>query len=231
MLDMMTISEFEDESICARALAAEIAVILGMYLETSPQTTLALSGGRSPQAVLPVLAKVKIDWSKVNVTLVDDRWVPPEHGDSNTGMVQTCFCEQGAAAATFVPLWSDVSDPKDGIRAANNRLNTLPWPIDIAYLGMGPDGHIASLFPTANVSNLSAREGRLIAATSPKGTRHRISMDLPSILSSRTVFLHATGAEKRAVFERAKSSAPSPELPVSLLLHSGHEDLRVYMAA
>ena len=183
----MKLFEFPDTATCAVALAGALAVVLERALAEQSRVTLALSGGRSPQTVLPLLAAIALDWQCVYVTLVDERRVAPDHADSNAGMVQRCFLEQGAAAATFLPLWTGKLAPDDAVTDAQARLSAV-LPADIAYLGMGPDGHIASLFPTKNAAAFGGSNKQVILTEAPSPPHNRISMTLESLLQIPHLF-------------------------------------------
>jgi len=222
----LKIHEYADVGTCAQALSDALAAAVTATLAEKPRATLALSGGRSPEAVLPLLAAQRVDWSRVDVTLVDERRVPLDHGGSNAGLVRRCFMEQGAKAASFVPLWTGDMDLDDALAASDARLTPV-LPCDVAYLGMGPDGHIASLFPTDSKEKFECDGFAVISSEAPSAPHERISLTLSELLKGSKIFLHVTGAEKRHALEQAAAHPPSPAVPVSLLLHA-RSDVQVY---
>jgi 6-phosphogluconolactonase len=195
-------------------------------LADKSRATLALSGGRSPQAVLPLLAAQAIDWSRVDVTLIDERCVGPDDDASNAGMVRAHFLDRGAAAARFVPLWSGQHATEPAAMAAGKNLNGI-LPADIAYFGMGADGHIASLFPAAEVAAFESADSTAILSEAPAPPRERISLTLTALLASRRPFLHVSGGAKVHVLSEALQNPPTPAVPVSLLVHA-RPDLQVF---
>lgn len=223
--------DFASADETASALAADIAVRLRGLLEINTRAVLALSGGRSPQAVLPRLAAADVDWSSVDVTLSDERWVPPSDPASNAAMIERCFLTKGAAEANFLPLWTADTNHADGPGRADKRLRHVTMPPDIIYLGIGEDGHIASLFPADAKTPFIASDGFLLAtlAGAVQTPRSRISLDLPTLLGAATIYLHFGGEIKAAIYNAAlHATPPSAALPLSLIVQSGHLDIRVF---
>lgn len=217
---------FKTLNACADALADEIAAVLNDALKGRARASLALSGGNTPRHVLPHLAMASVDWARIDVTLTDERWVPPADTASNARLVDEAFLSRGAGAARFIGMWSKTETPQAGTQAADQRLAGAALPLDAVYLGMGVDGHVASLFPAASAARFVGA-GYCVAGRAPTSPQARISLSLDTILAARTIFLQIAGAEKNAVLDRARRIHPHPRLPVSLIVHAGHPDLRV----
>ncbi len=177
-----------------------------------------------------MLAAHNLDWSRTDILLSDERWVSPDHSASNARLIREYFLERGAAEAVFHPLWVNTHSPSDGLTDVAKKLRKLSRPFDVAYLGMGPDGHIASLFPSVDSSEFDCATSCVLASKAPNDPRQRISMTLSCLLETRSVFLHVTGVEKRLILERASKNAPTAGCPVSLLLHQYPGDLMVFAA-
>ncbi len=202
---------------CAAALADALGAAVADALKSKPRASLALSGGRSPEAVLPLLAAAPVDWSRVDVTLVDDRRVAPDDAASNAGLVDRFFLQRGGGAAAFYPLWTEAGSSGDALRDANAGMAPL-LPLDVAYLGMGPDGHIASLFPADDAAAFENAGVSIIFSEAPSAPHGRVSLTFSDIARIKKIFLHVTGAAKIRVLEQAMREGPTPRLPVSLLL-------------
>lgn len=225
----MIIKTFQTRDDCARALADDLAMALKAGLEKNERASLALSGGQSPKIVLPNLASMPLRWSDVDVTLSDERCVLPSNKDSNAAMAQSSFLAEGAEDASFYPLWTEDVDIADGLESAKSELSTFSWPLDVIYLGMGEDGHFASLFPSDDISDFDNDDGPVVAGRAPSAPHQRISLSLSTILKARHLFLHVTGNTKREMFDYARTIAPTSKCPISLLLNNDEIDLRVYL--
>lgn len=148
----VTAHEYRTPALLADGLANDVAEQLRAAISARGEATLVVSGGRSPVAFFQNLAKQGLDWSKVTITLADERWVPVEHADSNAGLLKQYLLQGPAAKAKFLSLYSAAANLEDAARQADRLLAELPA-IDVLVLGMGDDGHTASLFP--NSPNLS----------------------------------------------------------------------------
>lgn len=216
------------------ALAASIAVELRAAIAERGEASLAVSGGKSPIVLFEQLRTQVLDWSKVKVTLVDERCVAHDHADSNTALVRTHLLRDAASAATFVPLFgtlpADLSDAAlpDLVANANERLRALNFPLDVIVLGMGEDGHTASLFPAAPGLEEALASPGPIAWVRPATAPHaRLTLTLPVLLMARHVHLPLSGEAKLKVYQAASLGA-SPALPISLLLNSPACDVQVW---
>lgn len=224
---------FADAEAAAAALAADGADLLRKAVAGRGLASLAVSGGRAPLLVLPLLAKEDLPWSKISVTLTDDRWVPANHLDSNERLAHRLLLGGGAGAASFTGLVNGSSSPVQGQAETERRLATFALPLDLAFLGMGEDGHVASLFPHG--PELTAG-GLCVATRAPVEPVDRISLSVSTLLTARAASLLIAGAAKRAVYERAKAGTCSfedgeaAELPIRFILHQKAMPVTVYLA-
>ena len=215
----------------AAALAEAVANGLRPCLQTQGHAVLAVSGGRSPVAFFEVLAQHKLNWPNVTITLVDERLVPPQHADSNAALVRRHLLQHTATAARFLPLVDEQTDVSDPAAALAEAEAAFPSP-DIAVLGMGADGHTASLFPQAPqlASAVSPECRSKLVHTSPITAAHeRIGMSLNALAAVPQLFLSIQGADKRTVLQQA-AAMPSNERLISLLLHRANVHCQVYYA-
>lgn len=216
----------------AQALAAVIAQDLSLALQRRGQAFIAVCGGRSPLALFEVLREAPLDWPRVTLVLSDERIVPPDDPASNAGLVRRHLLQGRAAGARWHPPFAqwpphgmgDAERATDAglsrlAAAVNARLRPLPWPLDVAVLGLGADGHVASLFDGADgLTQALAGEGPM-AWTRPHTAPHpRLTLTLPTLLAAGHLRLLAQGAAKRAVVERACRGFDA-HLPLSWLMH------------
>lgn len=217
----------------ARQLAEAVAAQLRHAIATRGHALLAVSGGKSPIALFEHLRQQPLDWASVTVLLVDERCVPHTHPDSNTALVRQHLLQDGAAAATFVTFF-DTLDAIDTLAAAaNQRLASLHWPLDVAVLGMGEDGHTASLFPAAPGLDTALHTTAHVAWVRPDAIGHaphpRLTLTLPTLQAARQLHLSLAGPAKQAVYRQALAR-PDAVLPVSLLLHRPAHPFSVWLA-
>ena len=217
----------------ARQLAEAVAAQLHHAIATRGRALLAVSGGKSPIALFEHLRQQPLDWASVTVLLVDERCVPHTHPDSNTALVRQHLLQDGAAEATFVTFF-DALDAIDTLAAAaNQRLAALHWPLDVAVLGIGEDGHTASLFPAAPGLATALHTTAHVAWVRPDAIDHaphpRLTLTLPTLQAARQLHLSLAGPAKQAVYRQALAR-PDAALPVSLLLHRPAHPFSVWLA-
>ncbi|MDP2742162.1 MAG: 6-phosphogluconolactonase [Hydrogenophaga sp.] len=218
------------------AIATHIADALRTAIAARGQASLAVSGGKSPIPMFEALREQDLDWAKVSVILVDERIVPRDHADSNTALVARHLLQGGAAVTRFVPFFREVpvaltEQVLDALAAhANERIAQLPWPLDIAVLGMGEDAHTASLFPGApGYTHALQSTGRLAWVTPTTAPHARLTLTLPALLAARELVLSIAGDNKLAVYRRAAQKADEA-LPISLVIHQTQTPLNVWMS-
>lgn len=223
---------FADGDQAAAHLATRIATLLADAIMARGTASLALSGGRSPKPVLEALARTPLDWSKVVVTLVDERWVAPDAPDSNERLLRETLLTGPAAAAHFVPMKNDAPDAYLGQPAVEAAFAAILWPLDIVLLGMGEDGHTASLFPAAvELADGLTSTARTIAVTPPAAPHQRLSLTASAILAARHIFLQISGDAKKAVYAQALENGPVEQFPIRLALLQGETAVEVWISA
>lgn len=216
----------------AQQLAQAVAHDLTQTLLKKERATLAVSGGRSPIAFFQALSQCELAWSRINITLVDERIVPTHHADSNTALVRKHLLCNHAAAARYLPIIDDEAD-ENQLQNTNQVLDfALKHYIqpDVLVLGMGNDGHTASLFPQAPQLNdaLDVCYPRPLLHTSPMTAPHeRISMTLAAIEATPHRYLAISGMEKHTVYQQAKTNISSL-FPISYILNSTKGNIHVF---
>lgn len=214
---MNELRSFTDAAQLDGALADYISAHLGHDLDRHGRASLAVSGGGTPKHMFQQLSLRELDWSRVWVTLVDERWVAPDSADSNERLVRENLLQNRAAAANFVSLKTAHADAADALEEVERLLDDIPQPFSLVLLGMGGDGHTASWFPQAkNLRDLldpfcSARLGITNPVTAP---HQRITLTLPAVLNSRDIIIHITGKDKHRVL----GSARQHHYPVATIL-------------
>jgi 6-phosphogluconolactonase len=204
---------------------------LSEALESRSFASLVVSGGRSPVAFLERLSECELEWRRVVVGLVDERWVPADSQDSNEGLVRRHLLRGKAQRARLVPLAGDEASPEEGLAAAERRISCLPAPFDVLVLGMGADGHTASWFPDApeTPTAMDPRTSHRLAVVHPRSAPHaRITLTLPAVLSSRWIALQVQGEEKVKVLGRVAASADAGRWPIAAILSQSEVPLDIY---
>lgn len=222
----------ENATQSAEQLAAAVAKNLRDILAKQDRATLAVSGGKSPIAFFQALNQMELDWARVNITLVDERIVPTQHTDSNTALVRQYLLQNQAQAAKWLPMIDDKAD--EG--SLKNIAHTLAFAQqhyvqpDVLVLGMGGDGHTASIFPQAPqfAEAVRADSPESILHTTPVTAPHeRLTMSLAAIERTAHVYLAISGAEKFAVYRQAEQGI-TQTFPISHVLHSQKVNVHVF---
>ncbi|MBU0964854.1 MAG: 6-phosphogluconolactonase [Proteobacteria bacterium] len=202
---------FHDRPSLAVGLARDIASFLHGVMAKKGFASLVVSGGSTPVPLFQTLSQENIPWQKVLVTLADERWVDPSDNDSNEKLVRRHLLQNRAAAAKFIGLKTGDDTALAGEKSCEKRLLSIPGPFDVLVLGMGDDGHTASLFPgAANLPGATDMDsGRLCMAMSPLNAIHdRMTMTLPALIDSSKIILLITGKGKLQIFEKALAAKP-----------------------
>lgn len=208
----------------AISLADAIEAQLVCAITKKGSASFAVSGGSTPAALYLELSKRELDWSKVTVLLVDERWVPPGEKHSNETFMRETLLQNNAETAQFVGLWSAAPTPHDGFNAANANLDNVQFPLDVVVLGMGNDGHTASWFPHATGLSAALESAATYVAVTAKKSDvtgdniMRMTMTLNAISKAGLVFLMIAGEEKRKVFETAQADGLVNDMPVRAIM-------------
>lgn len=224
---------FPDRQALAAALAGEIKVDLEEAVPARGAGSLVVSGGRTPAAMFQCLREEKLDWPRIWVTLADERWVETAADASNERFVRENLLVGPAAAAHFVGLKNPAPTPEAGADWATRALTRVPHPFDVVVLGMGDDGHTASLFPGSMALARALDPGAppaCIAINALVAPHARVSLNLAALLDARRIVLHIEGDAKWAVYQRARTPGTPAELPIRAVLQQKEVPVDVYWA-
>ncbi|WP_144156258.1 6-phosphogluconolactonase [Paraburkholderia sp. BCC1885] len=233
---MITFYEFDDQQSQSDALAKAVGDALQTSLAARAASaangpghvTLAVSGGSSPRPFLQTLSTQPFDWARIDVTLVDDRWVPETDSDSNSRFAHETLLQNAAQAAAFWPL-VDTSESLDAHVAALNTDAARVVP-DVAVLGMGEDGHTASIFADSPEWDDAITTTARFIAVHPGSAQHaRVSMSLSALKQVAHLFLLIAGPAKRDVLNAA--TATLQRNAISQLINAADVKLNVYWSA
>jgi 6-phosphogluconolactonase len=224
---------YPDRAALTEALAARIVAALEDGMRGGGSASLVVSGGRSPAALFDMLSSVALDWRRVWIALTDERWVDTTSGDSNEHLVREHLLHNAAAKANFVGMKSAAAQPAEAAAARWSAIASLPRPFDYVLLGMGDDGHTASLFPQSPglATAIDPRQPPgCVAMIAPVAPQARMSLNLSALLDARRIDLLILGDGKLAVYERAGESGAVADMPVRALLRQQQVPVSVYWA-
>ncbi|WP_062227985.1 6-phosphogluconolactonase [Aureimonas frigidaquae] len=226
--------EYPSREALAEGLAAGVAAILATAIHARGAATLAVSGGSTPKLFLQKLSAAQIEWDRVTVLLVDERWVASDSERSNARLVADNLLQGAAAKARFEAFFVPGESAFEAAAGLNRRFEALTRPLDAAVLGMGNDGHTASFFPQSEQLGhaLAPTGGECIAAVEAPGAGEpRITLTLPVLLSAHFLALHIEGDDKRDTLREALAEGPVEDMPVRAVLRQDQrDDLQIFWA-
>lgn len=225
--------EYDDIEEMADAVAGDVGFIVESALDARGSCLLALPGGRTPKPIFARLAEAKLPWKKVTIIPTDDRLVPMQDERSNVRGIAEAFLRAGARV---VPIATEIPDHKLAGNSADARLQDLPWPPDLCWLGMGDDGHVASIFAGPDLQDaLDAPKARRAVGVLPDPMPAdvpvaRVTLTRASILSARTILVTITGQKKRDLLEQAIADGQSSKLPIGRVLAEAEQPIDIHWA-
>ena len=221
--------DYDDADEMAEAVAGDVGFIIDAALDARGSAIVALPGGTTPRAALALLAKQSRKWRDVTIVPTDDRIVEVTSDLSNVATLAKLFLPLGARV---VPLTgATAADYRMSGKAADARLQDLPWPLDLVWLGMGEDGHTASIFPGPDLDEAlnGPRERRALGVMPdplpPEAPVARVTLSKAAILSARSLTIAIAGQAKRDMLERALADGALSHVPIGRVL--GDSDLAV----
>ena len=230
---MKQLTEFSTRTDLDSALADKVSAILVQAIKQKGKASIAVSGGSTPKGLFSILSKSDLDWSKVTITLADERWVALDSADSNTRLVHENLLQNNASAAKFFHLKQGENLCSETLADLNLAAKNTLLPLDILILGMGEDGHTASLFPCSEqiVQGLDENNANALLSVQPKTAPHqRISFSFASLSASENVFLHLCGDNKKTVLNKAINGDDAFEMPIRAFLNHPTLTTKIYWA-
>ena len=225
--------EYDSLSELADAVAGDVGFIVESAVDARGASLIAVPGGSTGPAVFGKLAAQKLPWKKVTIIPTDDRLVPMDDERSNVRAIAKAFLPVGARV---IPIAAEIADYRLAGNSADARLQDLPWPPDLVWLGMGTDGHTASIFAGPDLQDaLDAPKARRAIGVMPdplppEAPVARVSLTRSAILSARTVMIVITGDDKRALLEQAIADGHSSKLPVGRVLAEAEQPIDIHWA-
>ena len=225
--------EYDDSSEMAEAVAGDISFIIESALDARGSSLIALPGGDTAKPIFKALASKKLPWKQVTIIPTDERLVPMDDERSNVrGIAQTFI----PAGARVIPIVADIPDYRLAGNSADARLQDLPWPPDLVWLGVGEDGHTASIFTGPDLQDaLDAPKARRAVGVMPDplpedASVPRVTLTRAAILSARTVLITLTGDDKREMLEGAIEDGQSSKLPIGRVLAEAEQPIDIHWA-
>ena len=223
--------EYDSLDELADAVAGDVGFIVDSAVDARGASLIAVPGGRTGPAIFPKLAAQKLQWKRVTIVPTDDRLAPMDSELSNVREIAKTFLPIGARV---VPIATEIADYKLAGNSADARLQDLSWPPDLVWLGMGADGHTASIFPGPDLqAALDAPKARRAIGVMPEplppeAPVARVTLTRAAILSARTILVTVTGQQKRDLLEQAIADGHSSRLPIGRVLAEAEQPIDIH---
>lgn len=217
----------------ADAVAGDIGFIIESAVDARGEALVAFPGGNTPKPVFERLRDARLPWKKVTIIPGDERLVPMTDDLSNVRLLAQTFLPVGARV---IPITADIADYKLAGNSADARLQDLKWPPDLVWLGMGGDGHTASIFAGPDLEDaLNAPKARRAVGVMPdplpkEAPVARVTLTRAAILSARTLLITITGQGKRDLLEAAIEDGHSSKLPIGRVLAEAEQPIDIHWA-
>lgn len=229
---------FEQRNHLLTALVAECQDVLSESISKHGVATLLVSGGTTPAPLYEALSKTDLNWKKIKIALVDERWVDASHAASNEALARRSLLINNAKVSEFIGMKTDAKTAAAGHSETEERYARLPQPFSLAILSMGNDGHTASLFPKATgvEAALDPSNPNLTAAITAKQSEvtgpntERMTMTLSALLKTERLIILLTGEDKLAVFNAAQKPGSISDMPIRSLLQQDQVPVELYWA-
>ena len=228
---MPAFNEYKTRDAAAHALARRISDRLRDGARLRGAASIIVSGGSSPRGLFHALQTLPLPWRLVTIVPSDERWVPVDDASSNEGMIRRELMAGEPGFAHLVSLYRRSASPRDSLPELNAALAEVPRPFDTGVIGMGDDGHTASLFPDSpDIGAALASNDDCIVQNVPRLGMPRVSLTANALLDARELNLLFFGAAKRQVYEAAVKDGPVEQYPVRALLRQPLVPVTVFWA-
>jgi 6-phosphogluconolactonase len=223
--------EYDSAEEMADAVAGDVGFIVESALDARDAALIALPGGATPRTIYPKLAERKLGWKRVTIIPTDDRLVPMDDERSNIRAIAQTFLPVGARV---IPIATDIADYRLAGNSADARLQDFPWPPDLVWLGVGEDGHTASIFAGPDLQDaLDAPKARRAVGVMPDPMPKdapvaRVTLTRAAILSARTILITVSGQQTREMLEGAIADGQSSKLPIGRVLAEAEQPIDIH---
>jgi len=223
--------EYDSAEEMADAVAGDVGFIVESALDARDAALIALPGGSTPKPIYPKLAARQLSWKRVTIIPTDDRLVPMDDERSNIRAIAQAFLPVGARV---IPIATDIADYRLAGNSADARLQDFPWPPDLVWLGVGEDGHTASIFAGPDFQDaLDAPKTRRAVGVMPDPMPEdapvaRVTLTRAAILSARTILITVSGQETRELLEGAIADGQSSQLPIGRVLAEAEQPIDIH---
>jgi len=227
---------FDSKEALTVELSASLEKNLVSGIEQDGRAVLMVSGGSSPAPAYRHLSHLELDWKNIDVAMVDERWVDASHDKSNEAFIKSTLLQHHGAAANFITMKNGAETAEQGSEECEKAYQQLKQTFDVTILGMGPDGHTASLFPHADGLEFGLTTTQLVCAINAIESEvtgsitERMTLTLSAIAQSKVVKLLISGEEKLAVYKAAKAGGNVNDMPLRAVLNHPTINIEVYWA-
>jgi 6-phosphogluconolactonase len=203
-------------------LSIQISNNLKKAIKSNGKASLLVSGGTTPKALFKKLSTIDLAWDKVKIGLCDERWINTKHKDSNEKLIEDYLLQEFAKDAKFISMYHEYIDIQKAQSICSDIYKKELFPFDVLVLGMGLDGHTASLFPNNEKLEYEYNidDNICISMTPNDAPYDRMSLTKEAILSAKNIYLHFEGEEKIKVYQKALNEQNKNKMPIALILNS-----------